>query len=393
MDHQLKQDGLTSDEKKRIEAERIELLKKREGFGQEFRGVTRIVRTGDSGPHFHSRFTMEFESTAHEKYGCVWETHTLCKHHAYNLCDAHGGSIKRFVKAHSVQTQRAFSAEDYCRIINGSTDQVFANATAYAFKNIDRSDKQTLPEMLRDMNGMRACCEFQYTSKNESGEFVPTSHVVRMRMCSGSEEPYKTFLLKKQPHKGRYCNKCTLFHQRPTFHPNTVSDCPNWHFATPVDLFRASLPPEISKPPVIPKGLQKKLKECNKRPKKANKKRTKPSSSSSFRVIFSQKIVESSCDSDTESPHKKYKTDDHMATISDASPRRSKRLSARPSQGSSFEPSSDGEHLHSESDGSSFEPTSDGEHLSSEGVSSVSDGEEDSDVVKGNVSRKNLATV
>ena len=203
LDHLLKQGGLTLDEKEKIEAERTELLKKRKDFGSEFRGVTRIVRTGDSGPHFHSRFTMEFESTAHEKYGCKWETHTLCKHHAYNLCDAHGGSIKRFVKAHAVRSQRSFSAEDYCMIVNGTQDQAFADARAYAFKNIDRSDKQTLPAMLRDMNGMKACCEFQYNSKNESGEFVPTSHVVRMRMCSGSTEPYKTFLLKRQPHKGR----------------------------------------------------------------------------------------------------------------------------------------------------------------------------------------------
>ena len=59
------------------------------------KGVTHIVRTGDSGPHFHSRITYNWESSVWEEYGINWETHTLCKRHASNECDAHGGSVQR----------------------------------------------------------------------------------------------------------------------------------------------------------------------------------------------------------------------------------------------------------------------------------------------------------
>jgi hypothetical protein len=57
----------------------------------EFHGVTHIIRVGDSGPHFHNRLTLLFESFIQERYGVHYEVHTYCKRHAFGLCDSQGG--------------------------------------------------------------------------------------------------------------------------------------------------------------------------------------------------------------------------------------------------------------------------------------------------------------
>ena len=46
-------------------------------FGIEFEGATDILRTGDSGGHFHNRINAIFESSAFKRFGIRWETHTL----------------------------------------------------------------------------------------------------------------------------------------------------------------------------------------------------------------------------------------------------------------------------------------------------------------------------
>ena len=92
----------TTGEKSRLDHEIKELLAN--GGSREFDGVTHILRTGDSGPHFHSRATLLWESQCFRDYGIVWETHTLCKRHAWSLCDAHGGAIKRFMNAMNTGT-------------------------------------------------------------------------------------------------------------------------------------------------------------------------------------------------------------------------------------------------------------------------------------------------
>jgi hypothetical protein len=66
-------------------------LNNRKDPTSEFYRVTHILRSGDSGPHFHNRLTIEWESNVQDTYDIEWETHTLCKRHAYGLCDAAGG--------------------------------------------------------------------------------------------------------------------------------------------------------------------------------------------------------------------------------------------------------------------------------------------------------------
>ena len=92
----LQRSVLSDDERKRLKDRAVELV--RAGLDQ-FDGVTHILRTGDNGPHFHNQWTVYFESSVYTEYGIDWETHTLCKRHAYNLCDAHGGAGKRSARA------------------------------------------------------------------------------------------------------------------------------------------------------------------------------------------------------------------------------------------------------------------------------------------------------
>ena len=106
----------------------------------EFDGVTHILRTGDSGPHFHCRKTMAFEAHVQTTHNIHWETHTLCKRHAYILCDAHGGQSKVAAAAAAIAGAAPMSALDFANIIN----ICIANAKAYCIENIDR--KQRLPE-------------------------------------------------------------------------------------------------------------------------------------------------------------------------------------------------------------------------------------------------------
>ena len=55
----------------------------------EFVGVTHILRTGDSGSHFQSVMNFLWEISVHSNYGIFLESHTLCKRHAWSLCDSH----------------------------------------------------------------------------------------------------------------------------------------------------------------------------------------------------------------------------------------------------------------------------------------------------------------
>lgn len=120
------------------------------GFGDEFKDVTHILRTGDSGPHFHNRVVLDFESNILQTYDIQWETHTLCKLHAYSLCDAHGGVIKKYIRSFAINNWCPESAEQFACIINGITQEaesahsqsrsrVNSRCTAYAFKNFNRS--------------------------------------------------------------------------------------------------------------------------------------------------------------------------------------------------------------------------------------------------------------
>ena len=142
---------------------------------------------------------MIFESECFAKTGIVWETHTLCKRHAYSLCDAHGGAVKRAIRRAAVAGANALHAEELAQLINSKEKQgYFANARAYAFKNINRDQADRIWASLHDAPGMKACCEFLYNTLNSAGAEVPTPGVMRMREVSGdSEETPKLVVLSK----------------------------------------------------------------------------------------------------------------------------------------------------------------------------------------------------
>ena len=111
---QLKNETMSEDKKKEL---LIELEKHVNDHGDEFNGATDILRTGDSGGHFHNKVNMLFESSAFKRYGIRWETHTLCKRHAYSLCDAHGGAVKRCARHSAVIGELPKEALDCARAI------------------------------------------------------------------------------------------------------------------------------------------------------------------------------------------------------------------------------------------------------------------------------------
>ena len=122
------------------------------GLGDEFEGVTHILRTGDSGAHFHNRLILHFESSIWKRYGIVWETHTLCKRHAYSLCDAHGGTVKRYIRRFAMLHWQPETAEQFAAVVNGiareyddphGQSRINSRCTAYPFRNFDRSHTHT----------------------------------------------------------------------------------------------------------------------------------------------------------------------------------------------------------------------------------------------------------
>jgi hypothetical protein len=158
---------------------------------------------------------MLWESNVWDECGIHWETHTLCKRHAYSLCDAHGGGIKRAIRAACVEGNHALTACDFAELINNMSliDDKFARAKAYAFNNIPREDKTTLMATLRTMNGMQKACEFQYNEKCRDGVYRQAAGVVRFRHCSGHpSESYQTFSIIKR--NKQLCTQCIAIKER-----------------------------------------------------------------------------------------------------------------------------------------------------------------------------------
>jgi hypothetical protein len=109
-------------------------------------GVTHIVRTGDSGGHFHCRRTMLWESKVKETFGIEFETHTLCKRHAYSECDAHGGAGKRIVRSAVTNGYAPGEAEEYASIMNHLTLGA-QGSRSYAIQKIRREEGPKIREM------------------------------------------------------------------------------------------------------------------------------------------------------------------------------------------------------------------------------------------------------
>lgn len=201
----------------------------------EFTGVTHLLRTGDSGGHFHSKAVLLFESEVFSAYGIKWETHTLCKRHAWGLCDAHGGAVKRHAQHEAVQGNAPVTALEFARIINDCEHQ-FGNAKAYAFTTMVSTQAKLRaefePRMRSALPGVKKACEFQYHITSEDGREIRRPGYIRMRVHSrdpGDNEDFFTCDILKRPDWGNMCSSCTYLNQRPTYHnrPGRKTTCPN----------------------------------------------------------------------------------------------------------------------------------------------------------------------
>jgi hypothetical protein len=197
-------------------------------FPNEFEGVTHVLRSGDSGSHFHNRLVFDWESEVHSMYGMIWETHNLCKRHAWNLCDSHGAQAKKGAHAAAMAGMAPETALEFATIINECRTG-YGQARAYVIENINRSTKDKRWKLLKQMDGVKKCSEFQYWHLAADGTVMRTPGVVRMRHCSqnsDNHEDYITVLLRKSPPEwGNMCKKCTQFWQRPVFHVKNQDKC------------------------------------------------------------------------------------------------------------------------------------------------------------------------
>ena len=173
---------------------------------------------------------MLFESQVFEKCGVEWETHTLCKRHAYSLCDAHGGAVKRAIRRIAVKGRLLENAEEIAIAINKKhvENDGFENAWAYAYTNIDRSIAASVWASLKEWPGLKKCCEFQYNVIKD-GKPVPTSGVVRMALCSGSGRYEVHDMFKRPKGYGTFCTKCVYLTQDIVYHQSAKKECPHYH--------------------------------------------------------------------------------------------------------------------------------------------------------------------
>jgi hypothetical protein len=193
------------------------------GLSVEFSEVTHILRTGDSGSHFHALVNVAFESSVYQDYSVKWETHTLCKRHAWNLCDAEGGRGKRLFRSFAIKGSAPQHAWEFAAILN-ECEHSFGKSHAYSFKNVHRLDKNENKAHLKTLKDsiFKLSCEFQYFCiDSETKEEVRTPGYIRMRVSSrepGDNSEFHTFDLLKRPKEwGVLCHNCTFLHQIPTY--------------------------------------------------------------------------------------------------------------------------------------------------------------------------------
>jgi hypothetical protein len=197
-------------------------------FPSEFEGVTHVLRSGDSGSHFHNRLVFDWESEVHSMYGIIWETHNLCKRHAWNLCDSHGAQAKKGAHAAAMAGMAPETAIEFATIINECRTG-YGQAKAYVMERINRNTKQERMRKLKEMPGVKKCSEFQYWYYSAEKTVLRTPGVIRMRQCSqdaSNPEDYITIDLRKRPTSwGKICKKCTHTLQRPVHHKRSGDKC------------------------------------------------------------------------------------------------------------------------------------------------------------------------
>jgi hypothetical protein len=248
--HSLQTEQLTATQRDALECE-LETLKTKTGGNFEFLGVTHILRTGDSGPHFHNRVTMRWESGVFKRCGIKWETHTLCKRHAYSLCDAHGGAVARLMARLSLEGEWPNTAQEFAAIVNrlAKSQDCMEAAWAYAYINIPREESNVWAG-LREWPGMQKACEFQYNVIGPDGLTIPREDVVRFRECSGQEEETMQVydMITRPKEHGHFCLGCSMLKQDVKYHKtNKIADCPLKSSGRSGQKYKSVVPPKLDK--------------------------------------------------------------------------------------------------------------------------------------------------
>lgn len=211
-----------------------EVVRLREMRFNEFEGVTSILRTWGQWSHFHSRLTLLWESECRSVFDIDWETHALCVKDMRTI--SYGGMLKKVSRKAAVQGFAPETAVDFARIIN-ECETGFGAARGYAFISVSRTEKEALKKMLAPMPGMKQCCEFQFSFKDEQGVEIGQPRFIRYRHCSDTADKYQVCDILKRPSEwGKFCSKCSFINQRVLYHLQSTI-CPNKLFRTPFGLF------------------------------------------------------------------------------------------------------------------------------------------------------------
>ena len=132
------------------------------------------------------------------------------------------GVIKRLSQTATTKGNPPSSAEQFAQLTN---TEVNGNTISFALKNIPRKDK----EQLRDIEGMKKCCEFQYVYKDENQEECRKPGIVLYRLFSGCSQKYEVVDLYKA---NRLCGKCSFENQRPVTAHSSGLACPYREYRT-----------------------------------------------------------------------------------------------------------------------------------------------------------------
>jgi hypothetical protein len=96
--------------------------------------VTKIFTSGDGGGHFKGYKMLFFWSSFFPRFGIQLENHFLPAHHGFNLCDSHGGAVKRlFIESQTKRGAGFTKTADFVSLIEAAKGELSNKTTAYVY--------------------------------------------------------------------------------------------------------------------------------------------------------------------------------------------------------------------------------------------------------------------
>ncbi len=80
----------------------------------------KLYRVSDNGEPFLSRYSCIIEAHMQRTYNIEIEAIMMCPHHAWSLCDSHGGAVKPLMHRAEIQNQYPVSDDELQRLIEGT---------------------------------------------------------------------------------------------------------------------------------------------------------------------------------------------------------------------------------------------------------------------------------